>query len=181
MEMLKDVIHLVLQFATGELPLIYFLILVALPFLLVISELFIRKIIGQPLKRNKDVLQTLGYAAIGVIVYLFLFRTIVSLLISFTSIDWNNQEVIFIGLLTLVLIALLSPLTAFYILMNGKLYKFLYLSGSTLIFICLMNWVSMGINGNLHIPFYIYLGFGLFYFVCSIANTKVILMEKKQA
>lgn len=178
MEFLKEAIYLLFQFATGEIPLPFLIVLLALPFLLLLSEMIIRKMIARPLREPKEVLQTLGYSIIGVVVYMFIFRVIVSLISPFTSIDWNTKEVVFIGLLTLVLIALLSPLGTLYTFIKGKMLKSLYLLGSSLLFVWMMNWVSKDIYSNLQIPVYIYIGFGMFYFLCSIVNTNIILMEK---
>ena len=137
------------------------------------------KLVGRPLKTAKEVLQTLGYSAIGVVVYMFIIRMIFGLINSFTTIDWDTREVVFIGLWTLVLIAVLSPLGTLYTFIKSKMLQSLYLLGSSLLFIWLMNSVTNDLYVNLEIPFYMYLSFGLFYFICSIVNTNSILMEKK--
>ncbi|MCC3359477.1 hypothetical protein [Bacillus sp. REN16] len=85
MEILKDAITLFVQFVNEDLPLFFLYSLIALPFLLLISEIFIRKVVNQPFTAKKEVLPTLGYSTIGVVIFLTFFKLFIGIYICMTT------------------------------------------------------------------------------------------------
>lgn len=173
---LLDVSTILFQFIKEGIPQHYLYSLAGLPFLLLISELVIRKVLDQPFMTKKEIFQTFGYLVIGVVIFITALLLVTEFVKSITifNIHWQTEDAFLVGLVTLLLFALLSPITILFIYIKSKYIQIIYLIGNSIFFCYLIGWVATYFEDHLKIPINMYVSLGIFYilFVTQITNAK---------
>ncbi|CAM3539902.1 hypothetical protein [Marinicrinis lubricantis] len=181
LELLLETSRMIVSFVKEDLSRSHLYALAGLPFLLMVSECLIRKVIGQPFANQKEFVQTFGYLVIGVIFYQTFFLGMIRFVeyIPFISTNWGVEEGISIGIITLTAAAVLSPLTSLYIRFESVSLQITYLLGHSVLYDCLIGWGSTYLEERPQIPILVYILFAALYITLIIVITKMNDERKK--
>lgn len=162
---LLGAIKLVYFFLKEDLPHIYLYVFAVTPILFVLSEFTLRKILNKPFRSMREIVETIFYLIIGVIMFQTAFQTIAQVIqkLPFVTISLSMEESFLLGLVMLMLAAILSPLTAFVSYFKQKYSRYLFLFLNAMLFALIMRLVMTDLYEFIKLSLLLYLAFGFVY------------------